>query len=96
MTFLLKKQHRYHTLEILEKATSMLQHSYATCKILKLKEKHSLSGLDLFAALNNRFARFHEIIIRKMLRTIDQLDIEPEGTVPPCLGNNFWENYIHT
>ena len=76
-----EQQNLYRTLEILEKATSMLQHSYTVCKNLEHKKKYSLSELDLFEALTGRFARLNDIIIRKMFRTIDRLDIEPEGTV---------------
>jgi uncharacterized protein YutE (UPF0331/DUF86 family) len=76
-----EQKNLHRILETLEKAAYMLQHSYTACKNLGHKKKYSLSELDLFEALTSRFARLNDIIIRKMFRTIDRLDIEPEGTV---------------
>lgn len=76
-----EQQNLHRTLETLEKAASMLQHSYKACKNLEHKKSYSLTELDLFEALTSRFARLNDIIIRKMFRSIDRLDMEPEGTV---------------
>ena len=76
-----EKQLLQRELQILDKAAQMLQHSYDACKSVEHKKTYSLSELDLFEALTSRFARLSDIIIRKMFRLIDRLDIELEGTV---------------
>ncbi len=68
-------------LKVLDKATQMLKHSYEACKNIEHNTDYSLDELDLFEALTSRFARLNDIIIRKMFRLIDRLDVEPEGTV---------------
>ena len=76
-----EKQLLQRELQVLDKATQMLNHSYASCREIESKKSYSLSELDLFEALTSRFARLSDIIIRKMFRLIDRLDIELEGTV---------------
>ncbi len=76
-----EKQLLQRELQVLDKATQMLNHSYASCREIESKKSYSLSELDLFDALTSRFARLSDIIIRKMFRLIDRLDIELEGTV---------------
>ena len=76
-----EKQLLQRELQVLDKATQMLNHSYASCREIESQKSYSLSELDLFDALTSRFARLSDIIIRKMFRLIDRLDIELEGTV---------------
>ncbi len=68
-------------LQILKNASEMLLHSYTICKNFGFKELYPLPELDALEALTARYARLNDLIIRKMFRLIDRLDVEQEGTV---------------
>lgn len=89
-----EKQLLQKELQILDKAAAMLKHSFETCKSIENKSDYTLAELDLFEALTSRFARLNDIIIRKMFRLIDRLDIEPEGTVRDSINRAEKKNLI--
>jgi hypothetical protein len=68
-------------LDLLDKAAKYLRYSYVRC--LKLASKTKLSPLELerFESLTGRFARLSDLLIQKLFRLIDQLDLEDSGTV---------------
>jgi hypothetical protein len=68
-------------LENLVKAKDALQYSYEKCQKIKLRESLSYEELESFEALTSRFARLSDIIIQKVLRLLDFIDLEDTGTV---------------
>jgi DNA repair ATPase RecN len=68
-------------LENLAKAKDALQYSYEKCQKIKLHEGLSYEELESFEALTSRFARLSDIIIQKVLRLLDFIDLEDTGTV---------------
>lgn len=65
----------------LEGATEILQYSYEICKKIGIKEQPTFDEMDRFEAFTSRFARLSDILIQKMCRLIDQIDLEDGGSV---------------
>ncbi len=65
----------------LEKARDVLQYSYEKCRDRKLINGLSYEEQESFEALTSRFARLSDIIIQKIFRLLDILDLEDEGTI---------------
>lgn len=68
-------------LEELDKASEVLSYSYKKCSSIGLRPDLSNDELESFEALTSRFARLSDIIIQKILRYFDVLDLEDEGTI---------------
>lgn len=68
-------------LATLESATEILQHSYEICKQIGVKDQYTFDEMDRFEAFTSRFARLSDILIQKMCRLIDQIDLEDGGSV---------------
>ncbi len=67
--------------EELDKARDALQYSYNKCSNIGLKHDLTDEELESFEALTSRFARLSDIIVQKILRYFDALDLEDEGTI---------------
>ena len=63
-------------LATLESATEILQYSYEICKKIAVKEQPAFDEMDRFEAFTSRFARLNDIIIQKICRLIDRIDLE--------------------
>ena len=63
------------------KAGDVLKYTYDLCSGIEIKGEFSQNELDKLELLTARFARTSDILIQKTLRTIDELELEPEGTV---------------
>ncbi len=70
-----------YELHELEKAGDILEYSYKKCKAIGVKPGLDNDQLESFEALTSRFARLSDIIIQKILRYFDILDLEEKGTV---------------
>lgn len=68
-------------LDILLKAASILSHSYQNCLKISQKKDYSYEELTEFEALSSRSARLVDLLIQKIFRTIDEINLAPEGTV---------------
>jgi hypothetical protein len=62
-------------------ANKMLDYSYEKCKNIGSKETYTLDELDKFEALTSRFARVSDILIQKIFRLLDILELEQPGSV---------------
>ena len=73
---LLKEQ-----LQLLDKSVEVLQYSYQRC--IDIKENPSFSDQDLerFESLTGRFARLSDLLVQKIFRLIDRIDLEDQGTI---------------
>jgi uncharacterized protein YutE (UPF0331/DUF86 family) len=68
-------------MNLLEDAAKILDYSYQLCSQIGVKEEYSFEEMDHFEALTSRFARTNDILIQKVFRAIDELELESSGTV---------------
>ena len=68
-------------MQLLDDANKVLEYSYGKCKDIGIKEKYTLDELDRFEALTSRFARVSDILIQKIFRLIDVVELEQAGSV---------------
>lgn len=73
---LLKKE-----IKNLDKAAAILRYSYDNCRRIGIKKKFSYEELDQFESLTSRFARMSDLLIKKIFRLIERLDMEAMETV---------------
>jgi len=68
-------------LKMLHRAAEVLSKSYTICSNIKITEHYSFEELTEFEAMSSRFARLVNLLIQKIFRLIDELNLAPEGTV---------------
>lgn len=68
-------------MKLLEDSNTMLKYSYERCKAIGIKESYSLEELDSFEALTSRFARNSDILIQKIFRLIDIIELENSRSI---------------
>ncbi len=68
-------------LGLLNNSAQVLQRSYDICKEIGVKEEYNFDEHDRFEALTARFARTSDILIQKILRLIDIIELENVGSI---------------
>lgn len=68
-------------LGLLAGAEEALRYSYARCLALGKKETYTPEEQERFESLSSRFARLSDILVQKVFRLIDRLDLDDRGTV---------------
>jgi len=68
-------------LAILDNASSVLKFSQEKCTAIGIKEEYTPDELDRFESLTSRFARLCDILLQKIFRLIDELDLETQGSL---------------
>ena len=68
-------------LQILSDAKEVLVYSFTKCSKIGIKATYEPEELESFESLTGRFARLSDILIQKIFRLVDQLDLDFEGTV---------------
>ncbi len=68
-------------LQLMDKASEYLSYSYKRCQAIAHQESYNIEELDYFESLTSRFARLSDLLIQKIFRLIEQLDLENPGTV---------------
>ena len=68
-------------IELLEHAAHILRRSYEKCTAIGVKNTYSDDELESIEALTSRFARTADILVQRMFRLIDELDLSPNGTI---------------
>ena len=68
-------------LDALLKSREVLVWSVERCRKLAIEPGMTFESLDAFEALTSRFARSSDLVIQRMLRTVDALELEADGTV---------------
>ena len=71
----------YEEQALMESATDVLLHSYRQCKEMEIKQEYTYDELDKIEAFTSRFARLSDLLIQKIFRLIDRIDLEDTGTV---------------
>ncbi|MFP4025299.1 MAG: hypothetical protein ACLFVR_12310 [Thiohalospira sp.] len=82
----MKKQQDYienlkENIKILDEALSWLKRSYTKCSNVGIKEEYSADEFDIFETLTSRYARVVDILIHKVFRSIDSVELVNEGTM---------------
>ena len=68
-------------LVVLEDARDIFRRSFEKCSGIGVKSDFTYEELESFEALTSRFARLSDMIIQKILRLFDELDLEESGAV---------------
>ncbi|GFO54728.1 hypothetical protein GMSM_17350 [Geomonas sp. Red276] len=68
-------------LQLLGDATEVLTYSFDKCAKIGIKAAYLPDELESFESLTSRFARLSDILIQKVFRLIDRLDLETEGSI---------------
>lgn len=68
-------------LSAMDSAVSWLERSNGICKQIGIKADYTDEEYDAFETLSSRYARAIDLIIRKVLRTIDLAEFEQPGTL---------------
>jgi uncharacterized protein with HEPN domain len=65
----------------LESMSDSLDHVFILCKKIKLKNNLNDEDYIKFDSLTSRFSRLSDIIVQKVLKTIDIINLEDSGTI---------------
>jgi len=68
-------------LTMLQKGALVLSKSYKICHKIGMKKDYTFEELTEFEALSSRFARLVDLLIQKIFRLIDEINLTPEGTI---------------
>lgn len=68
-------------LRLLINANEILKYSYDKCSGIGIKQSYTFEELDYFEALTSRFSRASDILIQKIFRLIDIIELESQGTI---------------
>lgn len=68
-------------LKLLNECAITFKHSFDICKEIGIKETYSIEELDSLEALTARFSRTSDIIIQKIFRLIDIIELESNGSI---------------
>jgi uncharacterized protein YutE (UPF0331/DUF86 family) len=78
----MKKAHLALQAELteLKRARDVLHYSYEKCSSVSIDHSLSHQQLESFEALTSRFARLSDIIIQRVFRYLEAIDLEESGT----------------
>jgi hypothetical protein len=68
-------------LEGMRKSIEWLRRSHEKCSRIGIRQSYSVEEFDAFENLASRFARTIDIIVNKMFRSIDAMELEDGGTL---------------
>lgn len=68
-------------LGVLRDARDVLDYSFNKCRRIGIKESYGPEELESFESFTGRFARLSDILIQKLFRLVDELDLDSSGTV---------------
>jgi hypothetical protein len=68
-------------LKLLKDATEVLLYSFNKCSAIGIKESYEPEELESLESFTGRFARLSDILIQKVFRLVDKLDLDTQGTV---------------
>jgi len=74
-------------IEALQKQLSWLERSYKRCHKIGIKKKYTFAEFDRFETLSGRFARSVDFLVRKVFRTMDDMEFESQGTLIDVVNN---------
>jgi len=68
-------------LKVLNDARDVLLYSFKKCTAIGIKETYEPEELESFESFTGRFARLSDILIQKIFRLVDELDLDSQGTI---------------
>ncbi len=68
-------------LDQLQASSSWLERSYAQCSPIGIKETYSAEEYDRYENLTSRYARVADLIVHRVLRSIDAVELLEPGTL---------------
>ena len=68
-------------LKVLVDAREVLRYSFNKCSAIGIKESYEPEELESFESFTGRFARLSDILIQKIFRLVDELDLDTQGTI---------------
>lgn len=68
-------------LKVLEGAKEVLIYSFNKCIAIGIKDTYEPEELESFESFTGRFARLSDILIQKIFRLVDELDLDAQGTI---------------
>lgn len=68
-------------LKVLSDAREVLFYSFNKCSAIGIKEVYEPEELESFESFTGRFARLSDILIQKIFRLVDELDLDAQGTI---------------
>lgn len=68
------------SLSDLDKSITWLKKSYQKCSLIGIKGSYADSEIEAFETLCNRFGRAVDMLVMKVLRSIDFVELEEPGT----------------
>jgi hypothetical protein len=68
-------------LKVLDDAREVLLYSFNKCSAIGIKETYEPEELESFESFTGRFARLSDILIQKIFRLVDELDLDSQGTI---------------
>jgi oligoribonuclease NrnB/cAMP/cGMP phosphodiesterase (DHH superfamily) len=80
----------------LKTATDWLQHSYNQCQPFTQKTPETIEDFDKIEALTSRFARVSDILIQKVYRSIDKVELEEGGSLLDILNRSHKRNLFES
>ena len=75
------KQLLVNELKLLADARDVLLYSFNKCSAIGIKETYAPEELESFESFTGRFARLSDILIHKVFRLLDELDLEAQGSI---------------
>ena len=68
-------------LKVLDDARDVLVYSFNKCSAIGIKENYEPEELESFESYTGRFARLSDILIQKIFRLVDEMDLDTQGTI---------------
>lgn len=68
-------------LKLLDDARVVLLYSFNKCSAIGIKETYEPEELESFESFSGRFARLSDVLIQKIFRLLDELDLDTQGTI---------------
>lgn len=78
----------------LDDALHWLKRSYDICRDIGIKPGYKEEEFDAFETLTARFARFSDMLIQKIFRSIDKIEFEKDGTLLDVLNRSHKRGLI--
>jgi len=68
-------------INILNLSTDWVRHSYEQTSTIEIKTEYAIEEFDKFENLTSRYARTTDMLVNKVLRSIDTVELEDIGTI---------------
>ena len=77
----------FKNIQALKKQLNWLERSLDICKKIGNKADFTLEELDKFETLTGRFSRSIDFLVRKVFRSLDDIEFESQGTLIDVVNN---------